>query len=732
MKRTQKHPKTLHTLLLYTAGFCLFLEWLYPLSDLSETNIGVFILFAFYCFLISYFQWHWLITMTAKAFGLMLIVNHLYLESAFIDIVWINDALQEIIYNVELMFAGQWYLLTMLFRSLLFLVLIWLMSYLLYYWFVRMKNIFLFILLTFIYIGILDTFTVYEGSMAMVRIFVISFIALGMSSLSKEIENNEVSVTLWQRFLYWLLPLMFAVAAVTWIGYLAPKSEPQWEDPVPFLQSAADYTGLGDSVSRRVGYGEDDTQLGGSFMQDDTVLFHAKVEEDHYWRIETKDVYTGKGWETSAERNLIQQPDGQVSLSTFQNSVETNELEAEITFVGTGRLPKIVYPYGVSSIHVKGESNVSFDESLEAFEASRSGEQISLDSYELTYQYPSFDIQELQESSEQDARFNLEQYTQLPDTLPERVGDLAEEITSAYDSRYDKVRAMERYFSSDGFEYQTTGIPAPGEEEDYVDQFLFDSRIGYCDNFSTAMVVMLRTLDIPARWAKGFTSGDRMDIDLQENSHVNAVTNGNAHSWVEVYFPDVGWVPFEPTQGFTNPTAFHMEYGEENMQAEAEDVETPEQEQENALEEEMTDEENMKEDTTEETASRKEEGTSRISSYVWFGIIALVAISGLILYWKRQQIRIYLTERKLKKQFGETAFQEAYLFLLKILSSKGYQKAADETLREFAQRIDKAYGSKDMAKLTGMYEQMIYRKQLSTEKEEIIQLWKNLINQIMA
>ncbi len=50
MKRSQKQVKTLHTLLLYIAGFCLFLEWLYPLGDISDTSIGVFVLFALYCF----------------------------------------------------------------------------------------------------------------------------------------------------------------------------------------------------------------------------------------------------------------------------------------------------------------------------------------------------------------------------------------------------------------------------------------------------------------------------------------------------------------------------------------------------------------------------------------------------------------------------------------------------------------------------------------------------------
>src|SRR5699024_777733 len=106
---------------------------------------------------------------------------------------------------------------------------------------------------------------------------------------------------------------------------------------------------------------------------------------------------------------------------------------------------------------------------------------------------------------------SAERYTQLPAQLPERVAELAEDIVASYDNRYDQTKAIEKYFRSDdhGFVYQLNDVPVPQSGEDYVDQFLFDTKAGYCDNFSTSMVVMLRTLDIPARWVKGFTSGEK-------------------------------------------------------------------------------------------------------------------------------------------------------------------------------------------------------------------------------
>ena len=71
------------------------------------------------------------------------------------------------------------------------------------------------------------------------------------------------------------------------------------------------------------------------------------------------------------------------------------------------------------------------------------------------------------------------------------------------------------------------------------------------------MIVLLRSAGIPARWVKGYTEGT-LDNTLvgAEGEDVYKIANDNAHSWVEVYFPGYGWIPFEPTKGFTNPYNF--------------------------------------------------------------------------------------------------------------------------------------------------------------------------------
>ncbi|PAF19169.1 hypothetical protein CHH61_23455, partial [Shouchella clausii] len=97
----------------------------------------------------------------------------------------------------------------------------------------------------------------------------------------------------------------------------------------------------------------------------------------------------------------------------------------------------------------------------------------------------------------------LSRYTQLPEELPKRVRELAQEITQDKPDWFEKARELERYFRRAEYTYSQTDVAVPDENEDYVDQFLFDTKQGYCDNFSSSMVVMARSIGLPARWVKG-------------------------------------------------------------------------------------------------------------------------------------------------------------------------------------------------------------------------------------
>ena len=117
------------------------------------------------------------------------------------------------------------------------------------------------------------------------------------------------------------------------------------------------------------------------------------------------------------------------------------------------------------------------------------------------------------------------------------------EVVGRADSPYAAAVALEAWFRTEGgFTYNEK--PPPFAPQPPLTFFALDSKQGYCQQFAGGMAVMLRLLGVPARVAAGFTSGD-YDAEKREWT----VTDHNAHTWVEVFFPGVGWLPFDPTPG---------------------------------------------------------------------------------------------------------------------------------------------------------------------------------------
>jgi len=149
-------------------------------------------------------------------------------------------------------------------------------------------------------------------------------------------------------------------------------------------------------------------------------------------------------------------------------------------------------------------------------------------------------------------------YLQLPDTLPKRIKQIALSITENFNNNYDKVKAIENYLASK-YPYTLKPKPTPNGR-DFTDYFLFDLKEGYCIYYATAMVVMLRSIGIPARYVEGYmlppeavyVKEHNNSTDSDNSIKVYRVTNENAHAWVEVYFEGFGWIPFEPTAPFTS------------------------------------------------------------------------------------------------------------------------------------------------------------------------------------
>ncbi|WP_051111670.1 transglutaminaseTgpA domain-containing protein [Sciscionella marina] len=133
---------------------------------------------------------------------------------------------------------------------------------------------------------------------------------------------------------------------------------------------------------------------------------------------------------------------------------------------------------------------------------------------------------------------NSEEYTRLP-AVDARVLQLGDRLTAGKGSTFDKVRAIWSYFVAPGnFSYSLH--TQPQRLGDPLADFLFHGKQGFCEQFASAMAVLVRSQHIPARVAVGFTPGTK------EKDH-RSVTTQDAHAWVEVYFPGYGWMTFDPT-----------------------------------------------------------------------------------------------------------------------------------------------------------------------------------------
>ena len=136
----------------------------------------------------------------------------------------------------------------------------------------------------------------------------------------------------------------------------------------------------------------------------------------------------------------------------------------------------------------------------------------------------------------------LNTYLQLPGDLDPHIAQLAKQQTASSTTMYDKVVALETYLRNN-YTYDTN-INLPPDQEG-VSWFLFRSHRGFCNYFASSMVVMARSLGIPARVVAGYTNGT-----LDPKTHQRVIRGTDAHAWVQVYFAGYGWVNFEPSASF--------------------------------------------------------------------------------------------------------------------------------------------------------------------------------------
>lgn len=131
-----------------------------------------------------------------------------------------------------------------------------------------------------------------------------------------------------------------------------------------------------------------------------------------------------------------------------------------------------------------------------------------------------------------------QQFVQI-DRVDPRVAAKARQLTENESNNFDKAQAIWSFFTAqNGFVYDTK--TADATDSDALADFVLNGKRGFCEQFASAMAVMLRSVGIPSRVAIGFTSG------TPKGDHLS-ISSEDAHAWVEVYFQTKGWVSFDPT-----------------------------------------------------------------------------------------------------------------------------------------------------------------------------------------
>ncbi len=269
----------------------------------------------------------------------------------------------------------------------------------------------------------------------------------------------------------------------------------------------------------------------------DAELFRVRSPEPLLWRGGTLDSFDGVRWSdttTTPVEDYGSELAPGIPARTVVQDVEVLNAKTDVLFGGY----KVVATDRLDATQ-NSDASWTLDEPF-----------VEGSTYQVTSRIPQPSESQLQAAGTAYPSAVERKFLQLPPSTPGVVAETARRIEGDYDTGtpYNAARAVERYLIYDGgFIYNLDVSYRRADKA--VEEFLGDSKEGFCTQFSTSMALILREMDIPSRVVYGATSGEEVD----DGEYI--VTGSNMHTWVEVYFPGVGWYPFNPTPGFSMPTA---------------------------------------------------------------------------------------------------------------------------------------------------------------------------------
>ena len=267
------------------------------------------------------------------------------------------------------------------------------------------------------------------------------------------------------------------------------------------------------------------------------VSFDQKIDKAVYLRTNAKDHYDGLRWNNFG---VIYKNNFKYYLSN-ENNIELLKSENYDLISGTIKVNRkqaktvtLFTPLGLIQTDLGGD-RVYVSAENEAFY--KAGAFVK---YLDTYAF---------KATQRDFNFPAElDYLQVSDRVEQRTIDLAKSLGALGETDYEKMQIMTDFLSQN-YAYTLTP-PSNRTREDFVTDFLFNKKRGYCTYFASALSVMARINGIPSRYVEGF----RVDPNEVVLGALSPVTEKDAHAWTEVYLQDYGWVVFEPTPIYSEVT----------------------------------------------------------------------------------------------------------------------------------------------------------------------------------
>lgn len=287
-----------------------------------------------------------------------------------------------------------------------------------------------------------------------------------------------------------------------------------------------------DNPLQEIGFA-DPAQLGGPVnLQDISLVLRVNTASPQLMRVQTFDLYTGRGWEADRVERYQVTDDMLAQLYGSAGPAHRAPETAEVTLLArTDYLPTCGLVHSLAAVQgdLRPQCNPRGEFPLSANAPAQSVYRFSFSSVDRAAIPAEYTPTGYVANSD----------LQLPDSLPDTVRLRAEEVTAAGKSPFSKMLLLESYLR-ENFRYTLSPANVP-EGRDFVDYFL-ETGEGYCVYFATAMAVMARTLGVPARYIVGF--------GLEPDGDSYVARYSTAHAWVECYLgSDYGWVTFDPTAG---------------------------------------------------------------------------------------------------------------------------------------------------------------------------------------